>query len=213
MRKQRGLAGAVGTDEAEQLAGPHGERDAAERRGLTEALHDGVDRTRVAGSAALAHRDAASWRSARRDEAHVGRHADLQEAALVGHANLDRVDEVGALVARLDGRRRELGLRGHPRHGAGEHMSRFRRRRRRRRAPPGPRGRTSAGLRRRRRALPSGRDWRSCTAAGPACTISPALAYVTSTVPAIGFLIWLFRIRSPTCATCASADATCWVAV
>ena len=47
-------------------------------------------------------------------ERHVHRHADLEHAVRVGHADLDRVDEIRALFARLDRRRRELGLRRRP---------------------------------------------------------------------------------------------------
>ena len=43
-------------------------------------------------------------------KSHVDRHADLQQAAVVGHADLHRIDQVRSLVAGLDRRRRELGL-------------------------------------------------------------------------------------------------------
>jgi hypothetical protein len=50
---------------------------------------------------------------------HVGRHADLQRAIPIGDVDLHRVHEIGAFVARLHGRRRELRFDANPTHDPG----------------------------------------------------------------------------------------------
>lgn len=50
-----------------------------------------------------------------RREPNVGGHADLRDAARVGHGDLDGIDEILALIARLDRRRRELRFGRDPR--------------------------------------------------------------------------------------------------
>src|SRR5687767_6663478 len=55
-------------------------------------------------------------------ELDIDRHPELEQPLAVVHANLDGVDEVRTLVARLHRRRRELRLAGDPRHRARQRL-------------------------------------------------------------------------------------------
>ena len=110
--KQRRLSAAVRSDQAEELAGVDGEGHAVERRDGAESLDEGVDRDGVGGRR-LSHRSGcggghfagpvvSNWTSAGMPI--------FSAPPSFGHPNLDGVDEVRALVPRLNRRRRELGF-------------------------------------------------------------------------------------------------------
>src|SRR6187551_2917816 len=56
-------------------------------------------------------------------ELDIDRHSDLEHALLVGHADLHGVNQIGALVARLDRCRRELRRRGNPGDRSGHRLA------------------------------------------------------------------------------------------
>ena len=104
---RRRLAGAVRADQAEHLASAHVEAQAGQRRRRAVPLHDAVVST-IAGSRS---RDRRSLQC----ELRVHRHAGLEDAGAVVHADLDAVHELRALFGGLHVARRELGLRRHER--------------------------------------------------------------------------------------------------